>query len=215
VTIHYAQSLDGRIAASNGSSQWLSGEESLVLAHRLRSEHDAVLVGVGTVIADDPLLTVRLVDGPSPARVVLDSSLRIPLRSRVLADRSATTLIVATGAASEDSLAALRAAGAEPRAIAQDLTGRVELGALLVELSGAGIESVLVEGGRQVITAFLRATLVDRLVVCICPKIVGSGIEAVGDLGVERLSDALSFTESSFRPLGRDVIFDGLVARSR
>src|SRR5947209_20253835 len=96
VTIHYAQTLDGRIATRTHSWQWISGDASLALAHRLRAEHDAVMVGLGTVVADDPRLTVRLVPGSSPLRVVADSALRLPDGCHVLTDRCAPTLIAVT-----------------------------------------------------------------------------------------------------------------------
>src|SRR5205807_4050437 len=112
VTVHYAQTIDGRIASRTGDSRWVSGEGSLRLAHELRAAHDAVLVGIGTVLADDPKLTVRLVQGDSPVRVVVDSRLRVPLEANLFAD-DARTIVATTPLASEERAAAIRARGAE------------------------------------------------------------------------------------------------------
>src|SRR5204863_3882022 len=112
VTVHYAQTIDGRIASRTGDSRWVSGEGSLRLAHELRAAHDAVLVGIGTVVADDPQLTVRLVSGRSPVRVIVDSQLRIPLEANVLTTKDARTIVATTSVASEDHAAAIRARGA-------------------------------------------------------------------------------------------------------
>src|SRR5256885_1635500 len=112
VTVHFAQALDGRIASRTGDSRWVSGEGSLRRAHELRAAHDAVLVGIGTVLADDPKLTVRLAPGDSPVRIVVDSRLRIPLDANVL-DRAARTIVATTPLASEDRAEAIRARGAE------------------------------------------------------------------------------------------------------
>jgi diaminohydroxyphosphoribosylaminopyrimidine deaminase / 5-amino-6-(5-phosphoribosylamino)uracil reductase len=209
VTIHYAQTLDGRIATRQGQSQWISGESSLQLAHRLRACHAAVLVGVGTVVADDPRLTVRLVSGRSPVRVVVDSTLRLPLTANVLTDGAATTVIATTDRASEARVAEVRRLGAEVLVLGQDAEGRVALEELLRTMMARDVASVLVEGGRAVITELLRRRLVQRVIVCIAPKILGSGVEAVGELNSRCLADALTFTEVSFTPLGEDLIFDG------
>jgi riboflavin-specific deaminase-like protein len=209
VTVHYAQTLDGRIATRTGHSQWISCQASLRLQHELRASHDAVLVGVGTAVADNPRLTVRLVEGRSPVRIVVDSTLRIPLDRALLTDRAAPTIIATTARAPEERIRAVEAQGAEVLAVGQDATGRVDLAALLERLRAREIRSVMVEGGGTVITSALRDRLVDRLVVCIAPKLVGEGVDAVNDLNILKMSDALTLTDTRFERLGDDLIFEG------
>ena len=213
VTVHYAQTLDGRIATRTGNSRWISGEASLRLAHELRAEHQAVMVGIGTVLADNPQLTVRLVPGRSPRRVVLDSTLRIPLDAHVLADGTSPTLVGTTSRAPEERIKAVEQRGAEVLVADQDPTGRVDLADLLRRLAARDVATVLVEGGARVITSALRGRLVDRLVVCIAPKVIGAGIEAIGNLGILHLTEALTFSRACFTLLEEDVIFDGVIDR--
>jgi 3,4-dihydroxy 2-butanone 4-phosphate synthase/GTP cyclohydrolase II len=209
VTVHYAQTLDGRIASRTGDSQWVSGEGSLRLAHELRAAHDAVLVGIGTVLADDPKLTVRLVPGHCPVRVVVDSHLRIPVDANLLDTSAARTIVATTTVASEERAEAIRARGAEVLRVKADADGHVDLGDLLARLRADGLRSVLIEGGRGIITAALREHLVDRLTVCIAPKVIGEGIAAVGDLHIDRLRDAMTFERAGFIASGADVVFYG------
>lgn len=209
VTVHYAQTIDGRIASRTGDSRWVSGEGSLRLAHELRAAHDAVLIGIGTVFADDPKLTVRLVPGDSPVRVVVDSRLRIPLDASLLDTADARTIVATTPLASDERVAAIRARGAEVLRVKADADGRVDLRDLLARLREEGIRSVLIEGGRGIITAALRERLVDRLTVCIAPKVIGEGIAAVGDLHIDKLCDAMTFKRAGFVASGGDVIFYG------
>ncbi len=206
VTVHFAQSLDGRLATRGGDSQWIGGPASLQLAHQLRAEHQAVMVGVGTVLADNPRLTVRLAPGTSPRRIVLDSTLRLPLDCHLLTDRAAPTIVATTSQAPADRVAAVRQLGADVLVVPRDACGRTELTSVLEQLH---VESLLIEGGAGVITTALREHLVHRLVVCIAARVIGQGIEAIGDLGVQRLEDALSFKQASFSLLADDVIFDG------
>ncbi len=181
-------------------------------AHRLRAEHDAVAVGAGTACKDDPRLTVRLVPGDDPLRVVVDSTLRTPLSAALLADGAAEgTVLAVTERASEGRCEEALSMGATVLKVPADAAGRVDLRALLTELYALGVRSVMVEGGAALITSFLHARLVDRLAVCIAPKILGRGIEAVGDLGISDLSDSLILVDTSVTPYGVDLVLDSRV----
>src|SRR4051812_7647620 len=141
VLIHYAQTLDGRIATSTGSSRWISGDESLRFAHELRAAHDAVLVGIGTALADDPRLTVRHAEGPDPLKVVLDSTLRLPSTAALLRETPTRTVLITTKAASERDLDRVTASGALVLIAASEADGRVDLADGLRQLAAIGVGS--------------------------------------------------------------------------
>lgn len=212
VTVSYAQTIDGRLATATGNSQWISNAESLRFSHQLRADHDAVMVGIGTVLQDNPRLTVRLVPGRDPLRVVADSSLRTPLSSALLTDAAAAgTVIAATSRAPAGRCAAVRAQGAEVVQFAPDAEDRVDLAALLAALHDRGIRSVIVEGGARLITSLLRRQLVDRMAICIAPKVLGAGIDAIGDLGIRALDRAVSLADVALTVHGPDIVVDGRV----
>jgi riboflavin-specific deaminase-like protein len=206
VTLHYAQSLDGRIATRSGAARWISGPEATRFAHELRAVSAAVLVGSGTALADDPRLTVRLVAGRQPLRVVLDGRGRLTSEANLLCDPTASTLHV-VGEDARAPAAAL-APHVERIVLPAGHAGGVDLGALLAELARRGVDTLLVEGGRAVLTSFLRAGLVDRLVVSIAPMVVGVGIEAVGELDTVDLDQALRFVPRRVWRLGADVLIE-------
>jgi diaminohydroxyphosphoribosylaminopyrimidine deaminase / 5-amino-6-(5-phosphoribosylamino)uracil reductase len=184
----------------------------LRFAHQLRAEHDAVAVGAGTACKDDPRLTVRLVTGEDPLRVVVDSSLRTPLSAAVLVDGAAKgTILAVTERAPDERCEEAISLGATVLRLPADAAGRVDLHALLAELHSLGVRSVMVEGGAALITSFLGERLVDRLAVCIAPKILGRGIEAVGDLGIGDLTDSLTLTNTSITHYGADFVLDSRV----
>ena len=200
----YAQSLDGRIATATGDSKWISGEPERRVAHALRAACDAVLVGAGTAVRDDPELTVRLVSGASPTRVVLDSTLRVPLSAKLLGPEAAT-LVVTTERADVVRRAELGRRGVRVEVVpAED--GRVDLHAALARLRELGMESVLVEGGARVITGLLARGLVDRMIVAVAPIVIGTGTEAVESLDVTRVSDGIHLANRSIVPVGDDVL---------
>jgi riboflavin-specific deaminase-like protein len=206
VTLHFAQSLDGRIATRGGAAQWMSGPTATRYAHELRAAAGAVIIGSGTALADDPQLTVRHVSGPSPLRVVLDGRGRLPESARLLTDDAAPTLHVHRAGAAP---AAVPRPHVERWALPAGMGGEgVDLSALLARLARRGVTAVLVEGGSGVLTSFLREGLCDRLVIAIAPIVLGAGVDAVGDLCTKHVDQALGFTHSSITRLGDDVLFD-------
>ncbi|MBN1662477.1 MAG: bifunctional diaminohydroxyphosphoribosylaminopyrimidine deaminase/5-amino-6-(5-phosphoribosylamino)uracil reductase RibD [Deltaproteobacteria bacterium] len=214
VTLKYAQTLDGRIATAAGHSQWISSDASRRYAHTLRSVHDAVLVGAGTVIKDDPELTVRLVKGKNPLRVVVDSQLRTPPDAKIIKNQGdAATLIAITAHADRKKRAAFADLGVEILEIDEDRRGQVDLKALLRELGKRNIASVLVEGGSEIITAFFRDGLADRVTIITAPKIAGAGIEAVGDLGIRDMNHAIPIACEKILRRGGDFIMEGKIVR--
>ena len=208
----YAQTLDGRVATATGESQWISCPDSLRFAHEMRASHDAVVVGAGTVCKDDPRLTVRHVPGRNPLRVVVDSTLRTPTGAAVLTGgASAGTVLAGTDRAPAERRERALSAGATVLDLPPDPDGRVDLGALLGRLRALGVGTVMVEGGATLITGFFKAGLVDRLAVCVAPKILGDGVQAVGDLGIRELSRSLTLADAEVEPYGVDLILSGRV----
>jgi len=201
VTLCYAQSWDGSIALRAGVGMPLSGPESTLLTHRMRSFHDGILVGIGTVLADDPQLNVRECPGPSPQPIVLDSHFRLPPAARLcqFAERPCWVLT------SESAPARV---GVEQICLPGDGEGHIALDAALQALWARGIRSLMVEGGANVITAFLRQRLADAIVLTVAPTLVG-GYKAVGNLGIEDSKQLPRIAPMLTSSLGQDVIVWG------
>ena len=205
VTLKLATSLDGRIATASGESRWITGEAARAAVHRLRSRHDAVLVGIETALADDPELTVRLPDygGPQPARVVLDSRQRLWPESRLVktARQTPTYLVATTEPRAELTDAGVRVL--QVRAVGED---RPELKSVTQTLEQAGLSSLFVEGGGQVAASFLRCGLVDAIEWFRAPILIGGeGRPAVGALALAALADAPHFRRTEVHEVGDDL----------
>ena len=215
VTIKFAQTLDGRIATASGDSRWISSEEFQKLAHRLRSINDAILIGINTVLADDPQLTVRLVRGRNPTRVILDSRLRTPLKSKIVRTGDVAPVIIATTERADSQKARrLRGLGVEVLEVQSGANESIDLKHLLQALGERKISSLLVEGGAEVTTSFLRHKLADRVVVAVAPKILGKGIEAVGELDITRISQALKLDFQKISRADDDIVIEARLDRS-
>jgi diaminohydroxyphosphoribosylaminopyrimidine deaminase/5-amino-6-(5-phosphoribosylamino)uracil reductase len=213
-----ACSLDGKIATRTGDSQWLTGPSARAFGHRLRHECDAILVGIGTVLADDPQLTTRLPRGlgNDPIRVVLDSRLRIPPSANLLHLSSpAPTWVACTAEAPAEKIQALESLGAEVLVLPKT-KDRVALEPLLQELSRRRVQNLLVEGGAEVLGAFLDQRLVDKFYFFYAPKILGgkNAYPAVAGRGVANLSEAHQARDLSLRHLGPDLLVSGYLDKS-
>ena len=199
ITLKIATSLDGRIGTSTGESQWITGPESRLQGHRLRAQHDAVLVGVETVLADDPRLTVRLPDGETgadPLRVVLDSKLRTPPFARLA---KPGTLILTTRSV-------IPVGEAEVLRVAGDTTNRPAIQAVLDTLNSRGVSSLMIEGGGRVAACFVAAGVVDAIEWFRAPILLGGdGRPGVAALSLARLSHAPRYRRLAAEPLGDDL----------
>ena len=211
VTLKFACSLDGKIATVGGESQWISGEASRKFTHHLRDINDAILVGVGTVLKDNPSLTTRLVEGKNPARVIVDSNARTPLNSTVVTDKSARTIIAVTENAPSEKISALKNLGVE--IIFAGDGERVDLRALMSELAAREISSVLVEGGGTIHFSMLKEKLADKILAFVALKILGgkNSLTAVEGAGFEKLSDAVNLKNFTAQKLGEDILLSGHV----
>lgn len=204
VVAQLGQSLDGRIATSTGESRWINGEAALDHVHRIRAVVDAVLVGVGTVVADDPLLNVRRVPGRNPARVVIDPSGRVPPTARLFGEDGARRIVVAgLGTRFRGALPA----GVEVMSIAPDGGGLCPR-AIVSTLWQAGVRSLLVEGGATTVSRFIDAGAVDRLHMLVAPMIIGSGKHGLVLHPISRLSEAARPAAHVHVLPGGDVLFD-------
>lgn len=208
VTLKLAATLDGKIATASGDSRWISGEPSRARVHRWRDQMDAVLVGIGTVRADDPLLTCRVANGRNPYRVVLDSRLRIAPTAQLLRLPDAGKTIVATTTqAPVKKVRALEKLGVTVWRLAQR-NGQVAWPALLRKLAGMGVVSVLIEGGAAVAASALKSRIVDKLELFYAPKIVGGdGASMIASLGIGEMARALTAKRVSVRRSGADIWF--------
>jgi 3,4-dihydroxy 2-butanone 4-phosphate synthase/GTP cyclohydrolase II len=220
VTLSYAQSVDGSIALEAGRPYTLSGPEALRLTHALRAAHDGILVGIGTVLADDPQLNVRLCDGPSPRPVVVDSRLRTPEDARLFAAPGRdgrAPWIATTNGVDHGHRSRLEARGARVLKVKALANGWVDLPSLCKQIREQGVDHLMVEGGARIITSFLRARLVDYVVITVSPRLLG-GLAALRGLALDSVGEVASVAGDGATPrltrwathrLGDDLVLSG------
>jgi diaminohydroxyphosphoribosylaminopyrimidine deaminase/5-amino-6-(5-phosphoribosylamino)uracil reductase len=216
VALKVAATLDGKIAARNGDSKWISGEASRRLVHRLRGRVDGVLVGIGTVLRDDPLLTARTKKGKEPYRIVLDSRLKIPEDAKVFEHSPSEVILATTRSAPHGKIERLERKGVQVL-IMDSKEGKVDLKACLNKLGEIGLMSILVEGGSKINGSFLDEGLIDKFFLFLSPKWLGDpqapGI--FGGRGVSSLKEAVELKETKTRRIGEDIFVEGYLEWGR
>lgn len=213
VTLKIAQTLDGKIATSSGASKWITGEKAREEAHRLRDSHDAVLVGINTVLMDDPSLTARIPGGRDPVRVIVDGRLRIPGNAKVVTQSSPAKTMVATfSSAPKSKVKKLQDAGVEVLTI-KNAHGRVDLRDLMKKLGEKDIMSVLIEGGAEINASALKAGLVDKVVMFLAPLLMTGtdSLCSIGGSSPARLSQALKLQDVTTQFVGKDLMVEGYI----
>jgi len=210
VILKVATTLDGKIAARDGDSKWISGEISRRFVHRMRDQADGVVVGIGTVLRDDPMLTARIKKGRDPYRIILDSRLRIPEGAKVIENSPSKAIIVTTELAARDRVEKLEKKGVRIL-IVDSKEGRVDLKACLSKLGEMGMMSLLVEGGSRINGAFLNEGLIDKIFLFLSPKLIGDG-EApgiFGGIGKRALREAILLNKINVKRIGEDILVEG------
>lgn len=210
VTLKIAQSLDGKIATFTGHSKWISCEKARAFVRKVRAQFDAILIGAGTVCADDPELIPFDKRGPIPKRIVVDDQLSIPLDSRLLTDDYVTkTIVITTTSSSPEKVRRIEERGGKVITLEAENGGLIPFRALWQKLGEMQIASVLVEGGQQVFTQALLSGQTDRLMVFVAPKLLGKGLDALGDLGVSNVNAAFEVADVTIRRIGTTFLLTG------
>ncbi len=216
VHLKIAQTLDGRIAAKEGDSRWITDEHARRRVHQWRARYDAVLIGKNTVQVDDPELTVRFVEGRNPIRVVLDSTLSLPLDRKIFHPSDPENTLIVTGPDFDlQKRKALEKGGITVLSVSYDpekgdeLSQRLDLSEVLTALGDRGIRSILVEGGGALFTSFLKSAVYDRITFFIAPRVLGTGINTFGDLGFTKISQAIRLEQIRTRCIGTQIQVDG------
>ena len=204
ITVSYAQSVDGSIASGNRAPIQLSGPESAVLTHQIRAASDAVLIGIGTLLADDPRLTVRLAEGSNPQPIILDTHLRTSPNARLVEQSDPSPWIINAKGIRSNRIEALKTAGATPLPSVTGRDGKIDLHALMAMLAEMQVNSIMVEGGAKVITSFVDSRLIDQFIITISPRLVG-GLPVIDANGLNLNTD-LSLGHVSYQRSGNDLI---------
>lgn len=217
VVLKAAMTLDGKIATETGQSKWITNETSRAYGYKLRDIYDGIMVGINTVIEDNPMLTARVDGGKNPIRIVVDSSLKIDINANVVQDKSAKTIIATTDKADKDKILKLQAQDVDVIVVDKDKNDKVDIEKLLDILGQQNICSILVEGGATLSGSFVAKKLVDKVYFFIAPKIVG-GKEAktpVAGTGILNLQEALALKDIQIEKLEEDILIIGRVDKDK
>lgn len=210
VTLKIAQTLDGRIADPKGDSKWITNLKSRKYVHLVRGMHDAILVGIGTVLKDDPRLTARTTGVRDPYRLILDSNLRIPLNSNLIQNnKDRKTIIVTSHRVDNDKLKKIEDLGIPVWKVRKTSNDTLDLRKVLLKADSYGIKSVLIEGGSAVFSSALKGKLADKLITFVSPKILGAGIPSMSNIGFNTMEEAKDLDNIAIKTFDSDVMIEG------
>jgi diaminohydroxyphosphoribosylaminopyrimidine deaminase / 5-amino-6-(5-phosphoribosylamino)uracil reductase len=210
VSLKAAVTLDGKIADKYGDSKWISSAASRRYVHQLRSKYDAVLIGTGTAIKDNPSLTVRLIEGRNPKRIILDSGLKLNFTQNLMINNSDKKLYIITSKqnAGKPKIKTLENRGIKVIFVKEGADGRLSLKNILRELAKIQVASVLIEGGGEIFSSFIKANLFDEILLFIAPKMLGEGIPVIGDLGIKNMKKSYKLKINETERIGDDVLME-------
>ncbi len=209
VTLKAAQTLDGKIADKSGNSKWISSTISRKIVHQMRSRYDAIMVGSGTIEKDNPRLTVRFIEGRNPKRIVLDTHLKLKINHKIFNNNTDGNLILITSdnnRKKQSKIAKLRSIGVQILFADENKKGLIDLRSALIEIGKLNISSLLVEGGSILLSSFIKSNLYDDITLFIAPKILGSGIDSFGDLGIKTIQKANRLKIDNLEKIGDDIM---------
>ena len=208
VVVKAATSLDGKIATRTGDSKYITGKEARKLVHELRAQYDAVMIGINTVIKDNPQLTVRLIKGRNPLKIVVDTSLKIPLTANIIKTEPTRLIIATSKKAPKIKIKKLQQKGVHVL-IVKLKKGMIDLTELMKELGKREITSIMIEGGAELNAESLRSGIVDKVLFFISPGLIGSGLTAIGDLGINQVDKSIKLENISYKKIGKDILIEG------
>ena len=207
VILKVAMSMDGKIATSTGDSKYITSKEARTYVHQLRSEVDAVMVGLNTVLRDNPELTPRLVKGKDPMKIVVDSSLKIQKNCNLMKN-PAKLIIAVTNKASKNGIKKMQQKGVTIIGTKSNM-GMVDLQDLMKQLGKHEITSVMIEGGSELNSSAIKSGVVDKILIFTAPKIIGNGLGAIGNLGINKIDKAINLKNSVAKKIGKDILIEG------
>jgi diaminohydroxyphosphoribosylaminopyrimidine deaminase / 5-amino-6-(5-phosphoribosylamino)uracil reductase len=203
-----AMSLDGKIATKTGHSKYITGKEARKHVHQLRNDLDAVMVGASTVQKDDPQLTTRLIKGKNPIKIIVDSSLRTSLNAKVVKNEPTQLIIATTAKAPANKIKQFQQKGVKVLTIPA-LQGKVDIKKLMKELGRLEIQSIMIEGGAELNAAVIKAGIVNKMLFFISPGLIGSGLSALGDLGITKVDKSVKLKKMNHTTVGKDILIEG------
>ncbi|MBE5922454.1 MAG: bifunctional diaminohydroxyphosphoribosylaminopyrimidine deaminase/5-amino-6-(5-phosphoribosylamino)uracil reductase RibD [Lachnospiraceae bacterium] len=211
VAMKYAMTLDGKIAAYTGDSKWVTGEAARRHTHGLRKKYKGIMVGIGTVLADDPMLNCRTAEGADPIRIVCDSHLRLPMESNLVKTAQQIPVIAVYTDADTEKITALTQAGVTCLAVGKSANGKIDLKEMLTKLGAMNIDGILVEGGGTLNASLIEQKLVHRVYAYVAPKIIGGGtaLSPVEGEGIDKMCDAITLSDIEILTLGADICITG------